>query len=85
VSTEKAFGNDSGGGAKDRLPVNVVNKLMRVQRRLLHELKREPTTEEMAQRVDLSAERLRELLYIIENKVPLGEEDDFLREPGRGS
>jgi DNA-directed RNA polymerase specialized sigma subunit len=85
VSTEKAFGNDSGRDAKGSVPVGVLNKLMRVQRQLLNELNREPTIEEMAQRVDLSTERMRELLHLIENTAPSGDEDEFLREPLRGS
>jgi RNA polymerase primary sigma factor len=91
VTTEKPLGNDSGGSAEDRpvrLParmVEMVNKLMWAQRRLLHELGREPTIEEIAQRVDLSTERVRELLHIIEYTVPVGERDPFIWETRPGS
>jgi RNA polymerase primary sigma factor len=87
VTTENPFDNDSGGSAEDRpvkLPmhmVEVVNRLMWARRRLLHELGREPTVEEMAKRVDLSTERVRELLRIIDYAVPVGERDEFIWEP----
>ena len=48
-------------------------------------LGREPTVEEMAHRVDLSPTRVRELLRIIEYAVPLGEQDEFMGDPRRGS
>ena len=84
MTTENPFDNDSGGSAEDRpvkLPmhmVEVVNRLMWARRRLLHELGREPTVEEMAQRVELSTERVRELLRIIDYAVPVGERDEFI-------
>lgn len=91
MTTENPLDNESAGGTEDRpvkLPVymvEVVNKLMWARRRLLHELGGEPTVEEIAQRVDLSPERVRELLRIIEYAVPLGERDEFVWEPQRGS
>jgi hypothetical protein len=47
----------------------------------LHELGRGPTVAEMAQRDDLSTERVRELLRIIDYTVPVGEQDEFIWEP----
>ena len=66
-----------------RIPVHMVetiNKLMRVQRQLLQELGREPTEEEIAAEMNLSVERVREILKIAQEPVsletPIGEEED---------
>ena len=48
-----------------RIPVHMVetiNKLIRVSRQLLQELGREPTPEEIAKEMDMSVERVREIL-----------------------
>ena len=53
-----------------RIPVHMVetiNKLIRVSRQLLQELGREPTPEEIAEEMDLSVERVREILKISQN------------------
>mgnify|MGYP000414652945 CR=1 FL=1 len=50
-----------------RIPVHMVetiNKLIRVSRQLLQELGREPTPEEIAKEMDMSVERVREILKI---------------------
>ena len=67
-----------------RIPVHMVesiNKVHRVQRQMLQELEREPTIEEVAQRVELPMERVREILRINQDTVsleqPVGDEDDF--------
>jgi RNA polymerase primary sigma factor len=67
-----------------RIPVHMVetiNKVGRVQRQLLQELGREPTVEELAARVEMSAARVREILRIGQDTVsleqPMGEEEDF--------
>ena len=67
-----------------RIPVHMVetiNKVGRVQRQLLQELGREPTVEELASRVEMSATRVREILRIGQDTVsleqPMGEEEDF--------
>ena len=67
-----------------RIPVHMVetiNKVVWAQRQLLQELGREPTIEEVAQRVELPIERVREILRINQDTVsleqPVGDEDDF--------
>ncbi len=66
-----------------RIPVHMVetiNKLIRVQRQLLQDLGREPTPEEIGEEMDLTAEKVREILKISQEPVsletPIGEEDD---------
>ena len=66
-----------------RIPVHMVetiNKLMRVSRRLLQELGREPTPEEIGKELDLTPERVMEIQRIAQDPVslntPIGEEND---------
>ncbi len=66
-----------------RIPVHMVetiNKLIRIQRQLLQELGREPTPEEIGEKMDMSADRVREILKISQEPVsletPIGEEED---------
>lgn len=66
-----------------RIPVHMVetiNKLIRVQRQLLQEYGREPTPEEVAKEMELTPEKVREILKIAQEPVsletPIGEEDD---------
>lgn len=66
-----------------RIPVHMVetiNKLVRVQRQLLQDLGREPTPEEIAEEMNLTPEKVREILKIAQEPVsletPIGEEDD---------
>jgi RNA polymerase primary sigma factor len=66
-----------------RIPVHMVetiNKLIRVQRQLLQDLGREPSPEEIGKEMDLSPEKVREILKIAQEPVsletPIGEEDD---------
>jgi RNA polymerase primary sigma factor len=66
-----------------RIPVHMVetiNKLVRIQRQLLQDLGREPTAEEIAQQMELTAERVREIQKISQEPVsletPVGEEED---------
>lgn len=66
-----------------RIPVHMVetiNKLIRVSRQLLQELGREPTPEEIAVEMELSTEKVREIMKIAQEPVsletPIGEEDD---------
>lgn len=66
-----------------RIPVHMVetiNKLIRVSRQLLQELGREPMPEEIAKEMDLSVEKVREIMKIAQEPVsletPIGEEDD---------
>ncbi len=66
-----------------RVPVHVVeliNRVVRVQRRLLQERGYEPTPEEVGRQLDLTAERVGEVLRLAQEPVslhaPVGEEDD---------
>ena len=66
-----------------RIPVHMVetiNKLTRVQRVLLQELGREPTPEEIAEKMGVTVERVREIQKIAQDPVsletPIGEEED---------
>ena len=66
-----------------RIPVHMVetiNKLIRVQRQLLQKLGREPAPEEIAAEMEISVERVREILKIAQEPVsletPIGEEED---------
>ena len=66
-----------------RIPVHMVesiNKVHRVQRQMMQELEREPTIEELADKVDMSSARVREIMLISQDLLsldsPVGEEDD---------
>jgi len=66
-----------------RVPVHMVetiNRLSRFQRQLTLELNREPTEEELAKKMHLSLEKIREVIKIAQEPVsletPIGEEDD---------
>ena len=66
-----------------RIPVHMVesiNKVYRVQRQMMQELEREPTVEELAEKVDMTPQRVREIRQISQDPLsldsPVGEEDD---------
>ncbi|MBU4193660.1 MAG: RNA polymerase sigma factor RpoD [Actinobacteria bacterium] len=66
-----------------RIPVHMVetiNKLIRVQRQLLQDLGREPLPEEIAKEMELTPEKVREILKVSQEPVsletPIGEEED---------
>ena len=66
-----------------RVPVHmieVINKLAKCVRRLVQELGREPTAEELAQRMDMSVEKVRQARKIAQTPIsfetPIGEEED---------
>ncbi len=66
-----------------RIPVHMVetiNKQVRVSRRLVQELGREPTYEEIGQGMGVDAQRVREIIKVSQEPVsletPIGEEDD---------
>ena len=70
-------------GRTIRVPVHMVetiNKTLRMTRTLLQELGREPTPEEVAERLNVPVSRVREVLKISRDPVsldtPIGEEDD---------
>ena len=66
-----------------RVPVHMVetiNKMSRIQRQMTLELNREPSDEEIAERMDIPVEKVREVIKISQDPVsletPIGEEDD---------
>jgi RNA polymerase primary sigma factor len=66
-----------------RIPVHMVetiNRLIRISRRLLQDLGREPTSEEIAEQMDISPEKVREIIKVSQEPVsletPIGEEED---------
>jgi RNA polymerase primary sigma factor len=76
-----------------RIPVHMVetmNKVTRVQRQMMQELGREPTPEELGEKLGMPAERIREIQRISQEpvslEVPVGDEDDsslgdFIEDP----
>ncbi|MBI4477144.1 MAG: sigma-70 family RNA polymerase sigma factor, partial [Acidobacteria bacterium] len=66
-----------------RIPVHMIetiNKLIRTSRSLVQELGREPTSEEIAQRMDIPVSKVRKVLKIAQEPIsletPIGEEED---------
>lgn len=66
-----------------RIPVHMtetINKLIKISRQLHHDLKREPTTEEIAQKMEMPVSKVRKILKIAQEPVsletPIGEEED---------
>jgi len=66
-----------------RIPVHMVetiNKLMRVTKNLIQEMGREPSPEEIAEEMQLSVEKVREIIKLAQDPVsletPIGEEED---------
>jgi RNA polymerase primary sigma factor len=66
-----------------RIPVHMVetiNKLVRVSRRLLQELGREPSDEEIAEEMGITSDKVREIVKVSQDPVsletPIGEEED---------
>jgi RNA polymerase primary sigma factor len=66
-----------------RIPVHMVetiNKLSRLSRRLLQDLGREPTSEEIGLKMEMPAEKVREIMKVSQEPVsletPIGEEED---------
>nr|MBQ8891077.1 RNA polymerase sigma factor RpoD [Clostridia bacterium] len=66
-----------------RIPVHMVetiHKVSRTARQLLQELGREPTTDEIAERLGMTADKVREIMKIAQDPVsletPIGEEED---------
>ena len=66
-----------------RIPVHMVesiNKVHRIQRQMMQELERDPTIEELANKVDMTPERGREIMRISQDPLsldsPVGETDD---------
>ncbi len=77
-----------------RIPVHMIetiNKLIRTSRQLVQELGREPTTDEVAKRMDIPVQKVRKVLKIAQEPVslemPIGEEEeshlgDFIEDQG---
>jgi len=70
-------------GRTIRVPVHMIekiNKLIRVSRRLFQEIGREPTSEEIAEEMGITAEKVREIKKISKESIsletPIGEEED---------
>ena len=66
-----------------RIPVHMVesiNKVHRIQRQMMQELERDPTMEELGAKVDMTPDRVREILRISQDPLsldsPVGEADD---------
>ncbi len=66
-----------------RIPVHMIetiNKLIRISRKLIQELGREPTTEELAVKLELPVAKVRKVLRIAQEPIsletPIGEEDE---------
>ncbi|MFP4078684.1 MAG: sigma-70 family RNA polymerase sigma factor, partial [Candidatus Izemoplasmataceae bacterium] len=66
-----------------RIPVHMVetiNKLVRTQRQLIQELKREPLPEEVAERMDISVDKVQIIQKVAQEPIslesPVGEEED---------
>ena len=66
-----------------RIPVHMVesiNKVHRIQRQMMQELEREPTIDELAAKVDMTPDRVREIMRISQDPLsldsPVGETDD---------
>ncbi len=66
-----------------RIPVHMVetiNRLIRISRRLLQDLGREPTSEEIAAQMEITPEKVREIIKVSQEPVsletPIGEEED---------
>lgn len=66
-----------------RIPVHMIetiNKMVRTSRQLIQELGREPTPEEIAERMDMPADKVRKVMKIAKEPIsletPVGEEED---------
>src|SRR5262249_32802052 len=60
--------------------IETINKLVRTSRQLVQELGREPTSEEIAKRMDIPVSKVRKILKIAQEPIsletPIGEEED---------
>src|SRR5678809_1130735 len=70
--------------------IETINKLVRTSRQMLHEIGREPTPEELAERLAMPLERVRKVLKIAKEPIsletPIGDEEDshlgdFIQDP----
>ena len=60
--------------------IDAINKVVRTSRRILHEIGREPTPEELAEKLGMPLERVRQVLKIAKEplslETPIGDEED---------
>ena len=60
--------------------MQTINKLVRIQRQLVQELSREPSPEEVAERMEISVEKVQQIQKIAQEPIslesPVGEEED---------
>uniref|UniRef100_UPI0029057187 sigma-70 domain-containing protein n=1 Tax=Microvirga yunnanensis TaxID=2953740 RepID=UPI0029057187 len=60
--------------------IETINKIVRTSRQMLHEIGREPTPEELAEKLAMPLEKVRKVLKIAKEPIsletPIGEEDD---------
>ena len=68
-----------------RIPVHMIetiNKIVRTSRQMLHEIGREPTPEELAEKLAMPLEKVRKVLKIAKEPIcletPIGDEEDFI-------
>ena len=68
-----------------RIPVRMIetiNKLVRTSRQMLHEIGREPTPEELAEKLSMPIDKVRKVLKIakepISPETPIGDEEDSI-------
>jgi hypothetical protein len=66
-----------------RIPVHMIesiNKIVRTSRQMLHEIGREPTPEELAEKLGMPLEKVRKVLKIAKEPIsletPIGDEED---------
>ena len=62
--------------------IETINKLIRTSRQLVQELGREPTSEEIAKRMDIPVAKVRKVLKIAQEPIsletPIGEEEESI-------
>jgi RNA polymerase primary sigma factor len=70
-----------------RIPVHMIetiNKIVRTSRQMLHEIGREPTPEELAEKLAMPLEKVRKVLKIAKEPIsletPIGDEEDFIED-----
>src|SRR3546814_1516323 len=60
--------------------IETINKLVRTSRQILHEIGREPTPEELAERLSMPLEKVRKVMKIAKEPIsletPIGDEED---------
>ena len=61
--------------------IETINKLVRTSRQMLHEIGREPTPEELSEKISMPLDKVRKVLKIAKEPIsletPVGDEDDI--------